>query len=136
MLIKEASIDYLDELSELEKHINFKKLKEKIESKEMLMIMSENRIIGWIRFSFFWDEHPFINMLYIIEEYRGRGYGTRLVAYWEEKMKQLGYVTYMTSTQSNEDAQHFYRKLGYKDIGGFIMPDEPLELIMIKTAYI
>ncbi|NLV92595.1 MAG: GNAT family N-acetyltransferase, partial [Firmicutes bacterium] len=38
----------------------------------------------------------------------------------------------MTSTQADEEGQHFYRKLGYRDIGGFVLPGEPLELIMIK----
>ena len=27
----------------------------------------------------------------------------------------------MTSTQVDEEAQHFYRKLGYKDAGGFVV---------------
>ena len=44
----------------------------------------------------------------------------------------------MTSTQVDEDAQHFYRKLGYKDSGGFIVDvpgyEQPMEMIMIKAV--
>jgi len=36
-------------------------------------------------------------------------------------MKLLGYVAVMTSTNSDEQAQHFYRKLGYKDCGCLIL---------------
>ena len=41
-----------------------------------------------------------------------------------------------TSTQVDEDAQHFYRKLGYKDCGGFTVDvpghEQPLELFLVK----
>ena len=43
----------------------------------------------------------------------------------------------MTSTQVDEEAQYFYRKLGYQDCGGFIINipgfEQPLELIMSKA---
>ena len=42
-----------------------------------------------------------------------------MVLHWEEEMRQLGYDSVMTSTASDEYAQHFYRKLGYETIGGF-----------------
>ena len=45
--------------------------------------------------------------------------------------------TIMTSTQVDEEAQHFYRKLGYKDCGGFTVDvpgyEQPMEMIMIKA---
>ncbi len=37
-----------------------------------------------------------------------------LMEYWEEDMKKQGYGMIMTSTRVNEDAQHFYRRLGLK----------------------
>ena len=58
------------------------------------------------------------------------------MAYWEDDMKLAGYGMVMTSTQVDEDAQHFYRRLGYKDAGGFIVDvpgyEQPMEMIMIK----
>ncbi len=39
----------------------------------------------------------------------------------------------MTSSLANELAQHFYRKNGYQDIGGFVLPEEPLEIIFYKS---
>jgi ribosomal protein S18 acetylase RimI-like enzyme len=47
-------------------------------------------------------------------------------------MKQKGYKNVLTSTQSNEDAQHFYRKMGYIEIGGFKYYDNPYEIIFQK----
>lgn len=48
-------------------------------------------------------------------------------------MKSKGYELVMTSSLSNEQAQHFYRKLGYKDSGSLLLDDEPLEIIFTKS---
>lgn len=47
-------------------------------------------------------------------------------------MREEGYPLVMTSTQSNETAQHFYRKLGYADAGSLLLRDELLEIIFTK----
>ncbi len=80
----------------------------------------------------FWDNTPFMNMLFVLETYRGIGIGKQLVTLWESEMKFLKYKLLMTSTLSNEHAQHFYRRLGYKDAGCLLLPDEPLEIIFTK----
>lgn len=48
-------------------------------------------------------------------------------------MKKKGFKLVMTSTLANEDAQHFYRKLGYKDSGCLLLEDEPIEILFTKT---
>ena len=48
-------------------------------------------------------------------------------------MREQGYAAVMTSTQANEAAQHFYRHLGYQDIGGFLLPGEAFELVLHKA---
>lgn len=134
--VRKAIISDLKELSELEKHIDINRLKIKINSDEIYVLIENKNIIGWLRFSLFWDEHPFMNMLYVLERYRNKGYGKELVYYWEKEMKKSGHNLVMTSTQSNEEAQHFYRKLNYKDSGGFTLPNEPLELILYKILLV
>ena len=56
--------------------------------------------------------------------------------YWENDMKSQGYGMLLTSTQVDEEAQHFYRKLGYKDCGGFVIDVpgyvHPMEMFLIK----
>lgn len=60
-----------------------------------------------------------------------------LVEHWEADMKKKGYGMVLTSTQADEEAQHFYRKLGYKDCGGFVptVPgyEQPMELFLEKA---
>ena len=74
-----------------------------------------------------------MNLLYLFEDYRGKGYGSQLASFWEKEMLKNKYKMVLTSTQSNEQAQFFYRKLGYIDCGSLLLPDEPLEIILLKN---
>jgi len=140
MLLVDANIrfaksdDYLW-LKEHDEHISDNVLKVKIENKEIYVVEKNDKIIGWLRYNLFWDNIPFMNMIYVLDEYRKVGVGKNLVDFWEEKMKQKGYKNVLTSTQSNEEAQHFYRKLGYKEIGGFKYFNDPYEIMFQKILY-
>lgn len=119
-------------LLEQEKHLDSRLLKKKILDNQMLVAKSEGVILGWLRFGFFWDVIPFMNLLFISPQNRRKGIGKRLVELWELEMQKQKYDMVMTSTQSDETAQHFYRKLGYKDTGSLLLPEEPLEIIFRK----
>lgn len=59
---------------------------------------------------------------------------------WENDMKSQGYGMLLTSTQVDEEAQHFYRKLGYRDCGGFVIDipgyEQPMEMFLVKGIYV
>lgn len=71
-------------------------------------------------------------MLYILDGERGKGCGQALVSFWESEMRKQGYGRILTSTQSDEQGQFFYRKLGYTDRGALLLPGEPLEILLMK----
>ena len=120
----------------LDKHLSEAVFDEKVRSRQGYVMSEEGKIIGILRYNLFWDNTPFCTMLIIADGHRGKGFGKRLMEHWEQDMKAQGYGMVMTSTQVDEDAQHFYRKLGYKDSGGFIVDvegfEQPMEMIMIK----
>lgn len=91
---------------------------------------------GILRYHLFWDEIPFCTLLYIDRPEQRKGYGRALMQFWEADMKSKGYRLLLTSTQTDEEAQHFYRKLGYRDCGGLLLPvpgfEQPLELFLCK----
>jgi GNAT superfamily N-acetyltransferase len=104
---------------------------------EMGYIIEENGApIGIMRYNLFWDNTPFLTMIYLREEKRGGGAGRAALSHWESDMKAQGYGMIMTSTQADEQAQHFYRKLGFKDIGGLVFDipgyEQPLEIVLAK----
>lgn len=116
-----------------DRHIREEELQNVIRARRVLVMFQEDSFVGWLRFSLFWDEIPFMNMLYFLEQYRGRGYGGQLVKYWEKEMKSSGYEMVLTSTLSNEPAQFFYRKKGYMDCGSLLLSGVPLEIILKKS---
>ena len=133
MIIRYAEITDFLWLKEHETNISNEILENKIESKEIYIVQEETKIIGWLRFNLFWDNIPFMNKIFFLEEYRRKGNGRKLVNYWENKMKKNGYKGVLTSTNSDEEAQHFYRKMGYTEVGGIKYLNEPYELIFYKS---
>lgn len=133
--IQYADTKDLDYLAYHDKHASKEMIERKINLKEIITIHLDGEIIGWLRYGYFWDNTPFMNMLYFDEKYREKGYGSKLVSDWEEKMKEKGYKLVMTSTLSNEQAQFFYRKLGYRDAGCLLLENEALEILFVKSLY-
>lgn len=121
-------------LSEYDRHISKAELENLVRLNRIYIVENNGEFVGWLRYNLFWDNTPFMNMLFVFDEYRGSGIGRMLVGHWEREMKSLGYETVMTSTASDEYAQHFYMKLGYKVIGGFMPDGDPYEVILSKRV--
>ena len=132
MKILPATPEHLSQLVLLDQHIDAAELSHLISRSMVLVAEQDGHIHGWLRWNLFWDNTPFMNMLYVLEPYRGAGLGRALVQHWETDRIAEGYHTVMTSTASDEYAQHFYRKLGYETVGGFTPFEEPYELILAK----
>ena len=120
----------------LDRHLPEREFDNKVRDKRGYILLENNKPIGLLRYNLFWDNTPFCTMLFVDWNYHGNGYGKKLMEYWEADMKSHGYGMLLTSTQVDEDAQHFYRKLGYKDCGGFVIDvpgyEQPMEMFMIK----
>ena len=132
MRIIHASAEHFPELQQLDTHIAEPELRSLVAQNRILILEDKGKLLGWLRWNLFWDNTPFMNMLYIVDTRRGEGLGRILVLHWEDEMRQLGYESIMTSTASDEYAQHFYQKLGYDTIGGFTPYGDPYELILAK----
>ncbi len=132
MNIQIAQKEDLDLLCLHDKHITKEELKYSIFRHRVYIAKEAEKFIGWLRYNLFWDNTPFLNMLYFLENYRRKGYGGQLISFWEEQMRSLHYECVMTSTASDEYAQHFYIKSGYRAIGGFNYQAEPYEIILMK----
>ena len=121
----------------LDRHLCDEAFTHKVRDQMGYVLTVDSEPIGLLRWSLFWDNIPFCNLLYVVDDHQRKGLGRRLAAYWEKDMRTRGYDLVMTSTQSDEEAQHFWRKLGYRDCGGLTLPfpghEQPLELILGKT---
>ena len=122
----------------IDKHMPEAEFEPKLRDKRCYIISDDGDRAGIMRYNLFWDNTPFLTLIYLEEKYRERGIGKAALLYWENEMRRLGYKFVMTSTQADENAQHFYRKLGYIDAGCLVanIPqfEQPLEIFMIKVV--
>ena len=132
MTIRTAYPSDLEVLITHDHHISPTELENLIRLGRVTLCEFDGEFGGWLRWNLFWDNTPFLNLLYLLEPYRGKGYGKTLMDHWETQMQHQGFDRVMTSTASDEYAQHFYQKLGYTAIGGFTPFGDPYELIFSK----
>lgn len=121
----------------LDKHLNEKEFYKIVRDDRGYILLNDNKPIGLLRYNLFWDNIPFCNLIIIDNKNQGQSFGKQLIQYWENDMKSQGYKVVLTSTQVDETAQHFYRKMGYKDCGGLVIDipgyEQPMELFLIKA---
>lgn len=119
-----------------DKHISESELLLKMNCRRCYVLKKDSVVIGVMRYNLFWDSIPFLTMIFLDQSVHRKGYGTQAVHYWENEMRSLGFPCVMTSTQADENAQFFYRKLGYKDAGCLVLDTPPIaqptELFFVK----
>lgn len=121
----------------LDRHLPETEFMNKVRDQRGYILLENDVPAGLLRYNLFWDNTPFCTMLFIDQCCQKKGYGRRLMERWENDMKAQGFGMLFVSTQVDEAAQHFYRKLGYKDCGGFVVDipryAQPMELMMVKA---
>ena len=132
MIIRKAQPSDADTVLKYDRHISPKELQNSINLGRVYIVQSDETFVGWLRYNMFWDNTPFMNMLYILDNFRHCGAGTKLTQTWENEMKALGFNLVMTSTVKEETAKYFYKKLGYCTVGSFTLPGDSEEIIMCK----
>ena len=132
-LFRPAGAEDFDRLVPYETHIAEEELVRALTQGRVFLLERSDELIGFLRCNLFWDNTPFCNFLYVLEAYRGQGFGSKLLCHFEETMREKGYPAVMTSTQAAEDARYFYAKRGYRIVGGFWPEGEGYELLLTKT---
>lgn len=121
---------------QLDKHLPEAEFENKVKTKRGYVLLENEIPAGLLRYNLFWDNIPFCTLVYINIPFQGNGYGKMLMEYWEDDMRKQGYGMLLTSTQADETAQHFYRRLGYKDCGSLMIDvpryAQPMELFLVK----
>lgn len=120
----------------LDQHIGESEFLLKVRDRRGFIISDDRKPIGVMRYNLFWDNIPFLTLIHFDEAYRGKGFGRQAMAHWENEMRESGYKIVMTSTQVDEQAQHFYRKLGYVEKGSLSFDhtplQQPMEMFLMK----
>lgn len=131
--IKEVTREYEDFWRTVDGHADVETVKARLSEKSGFVIFDGATPIGVIAFNRFWDELPFLSLIKILPEYGRRGYGREAMALFEKELKLRGYNSLLVSTQTDEEAQHFYRKIGYAECGCLVLENQPMEMFFIKS---
>ena len=120
----------------LDKHMPEDALFLKVRDKRAYVLCFNDTPVGVMRYNLFWDNLPFLTLIHLDEAYQGKGFGRQAMLFWENEMREQGYPMVMTSTQVDEQAQHFYRKLGYIEKGSLSFDNtplkQPMEMFLVK----
>jgi len=121
----------------LDAYLSDQEFRLKVRDSRGYILSAEGRPVGIMRYNLFLDSIPYLTLLYLEESDRGKGFGRQAMLFWEAEMRELGYPMVMTSTNVDEEAQHFYRKLGYLDRGALFLDNTPIaqaqELLLVKV---
>ena len=121
----------------LDRHLPETEFLNKVRDNQGYILLEDGKPCGLLRYNLFWDNTPFCTMLFVDWKSQKKGYGRKLMEHWEQDMKSKGFDMLLTSTQVDEEAQHFYRKLGYKDCGSLVLNvsehEQPMEMFMVKA---
>jgi len=120
----------------LDEHMSKNEFLLKIRDRRGYIICDGDEPVGIMRYNLVWDNIPFLTLIYLNKSYRRKGFGKKALLSWEQEMRELGYKMVMISTQVDEQAQHFYRELGYIEKGSLSFDntplDQPMEMFMMK----
>ena len=131
--IRYANFDDYELILKIDDSISKSKWKAWTDRQQTLFIFNDNEFLGWLQYSYFIEKWPFVNRLYIFENFQNNGAGTALMKFWEREMISKGENRLMLSTEiDNTGAQRLYNRLGYTCVGELCLRKENTELIMVK----
>lgn len=82
------------------------------------MLEQEDRVVGLVRFVILWTTVPFLELIFIEEAQRGKGYSRRLLDFLTEHLKREGYLALLSSSQTDEPApQGWHGHMGFRSNG-------------------
>lgn len=110
------------------KYIDPNKIKQKLEANEVIVALDGVVPVGLIKFSNFWATRPYIDLIWLKDEYRGQGIGKQLLSFLEEYLIQEGHLYLMTSSQKDELApQKWHRTQGFLPCGELSSLNLPMD---------
>lgn len=134
--IRRATESHLKFWASVDERYNEKTVKKRILQGLAYLISEDEVPVGVISYAMLWDDLPFLSLIKILPKYRGRGIGREAIYAFERELKEEGFRALLTSTQTDEQAQFFYRAMGYEECGCLIgdkLPEkQPMEMFFIK----
>lgn len=134
--IRAALEDDFSALVQKDKHVNEAWVKSCIRDSYYVVAEMDDKLIAFMRYSYFWGEIPYMDMIMVDESARRKGVGTAMLNFWTEEMKRKGKKALMTSAMSDEpEPLVWHRRNGFVECGQltFGVYQEIPEIFLIKN---
>jgi len=93
-------------------------IENKIGMHEIILAERCGEVIGYLKLEYLWSKLPYIGLMILKPEFRGKGIGVLLLNYLIEFLQLNGYDTLLSSSLINEPAlQKWHRKMGFVECG-------------------
>lgn len=130
-----ATLEDIDYLASND-HLSKDKVEKKIKNGEYIIAKEGNTYLGFLRFSLFWSEIPYIDVIGVEDGHQRKGIGKSMVKLLEDYALENGQKAIMSSSQQDEpEPQKWHKKIGF-DQAGIINNFSPIqdvpEIIFIK----
>jgi ribosomal protein S18 acetylase RimI-like enzyme len=116
--IRFGSFSDLEYSTLMDKYVNEKLLKWKLENKEVILAEYNNDLVGYLRVEYLWSKVPYIGLIIVRKSYRKLGIGRSMLSFLEEYLKDMGLNKLYSSSQVNEaEPQAWHRRMGFEESG-------------------
>lgn len=93
-------------------------IENKIDMHEIILAERCGEVIGYLKLEYIWSKLPYISLIILKSEFRGKGIGTLMLNYLVEFLQINGFETLFSSSQVNEtEPQMWHRKKGFVECG-------------------
>ena len=98
------------------------RLPECIKENRIFVLRCKDRILGVMRYNFFLESLPCLDVLIFDPAYTKRGYAQKMMDYWEFRMSELGYGYVMVAMFADQVEVYSPEKFSYQEMGSFSLP--------------
>ncbi len=116
--IRYGTMADLQEVVNVDRHIPDRILQWKLQNQEIVVAADNEDLLGYLRLEYLWSKFPYIGLIIVQPDHRGKGLGKGLLQFVEEHLKKKGIAALYSSSQVNEPPpQEWHRKMGFKECG-------------------
>lgn len=99
-------------------YIDKEKIRNKIKQREIIIAQDKDKIVGIIKFSYFWQTRPYLDLIFIDPKCRKTGLSKKLLDFLIKHLVKNGYSYLFSSSEKQEPtAQAWHKHMGFKEMG-------------------
>lgn len=99
-------------------YISDTRLRDKIDAGEVFLVSQGQRPCGYLRLEFLWSILPYIALIWVREDARGKGLSRALLTFVEDHLASRGHTVLYSSSQLDEpQPQAWHRHMGFEECG-------------------